>query len=90
MLAEAEIAEEVPLTLFCPNCDAEVQVGNSSCENCLEEFQTCVVCNLPVLGDLSETPCCRAYAHRPHLKEWLKIKGKCPNCGEKLKEWEIP
>ncbi len=77
--------------LFCPFCGAGIKEGAAFCENCLEEFQKCVVCNLPILDldGFTKTPCCKTYAHYSHLKEWLKIKGKCPNCGEKLKEWEI-
>ena len=91
LAAETEIVEKAPLALSCPYCGAEIEEGATSCENCLEEFQKCVVCNLPTLDldDLTKTPCCKTYAHSAHLKEWLKIKGKCPNCGEKLEEWEI-
>jgi len=89
LVAEAEIVEEVPLVLYCPYCDAEIQAGSLSCENCKEEFRTCIICNFPVLSDFVKTPCCDVYAHRSHLREWLKIKGKCPNCGEKLEEWEL-
>ncbi len=89
---EAEIVEKPPNTLYCPYCGAEIHAGATSCENCLGEFQKCIVCNLsiPDLDELTKTPCCKTYAHRAHLKEWLKIKGKCPNCGKKLEEWETP
>lgn len=77
--------------LFCPFCGAGIKENATFCWNCLEEFQKCVVCNLLILDldALTKTPCCKTYAHRAHLKEWLKIKGTCPNCGEKLKEWEV-
>jgi|GEM_PF-2009760 len=77
-------------TLPCPICGAFVKRSAISCKNCGEKFQTCIVCNFSILESLVETPCCQSFAHRSHLKEWLKIKGKCPNCGEKLEEWEIP
>ncbi len=83
------IEEKALYALPCPNCGAVVEMGATSCKNCLIEFQTCGVCKLSILDDLVKTPCCESYAHRSHLKEWLKIKGKCPNCREKLEEWDI-
>ncbi|MFB0545047.1 MAG: hypothetical protein ACETVN_04980, partial [Asgard group archaeon] len=75
--AETESMEKAPFAVSCSYCGSEVQI------------QKCIVCNLPIFDDLARTPCCKTYAHYFHLKEWLKTKGKCPNCGEKLEEGEI-
>jgi len=75
--AETESMEKPPFAVSCSYCGTEVQI------------QKCIVCNLPIFDNLARTPCCKTYAHYIHLKDWLKTKGKCPNCGEKLEEWEI-
>jgi len=85
----SRIVKKTYFTLPCPNCGAAIKMSATSCKKCGEKFQICIICKLSILKDHTKTPCCQAYAHRSHLKEWLKIKGKCPNCGEKLEEWEI-
>ncbi|NVM52286.1 MAG: hypothetical protein HWN66_01195 [Candidatus Helarchaeota archaeon] len=51
-----------------------------------EVVDVCMVCNLPIYQDepVLECPTCQSRAHRDHLLEWFKIKGFCPNCGNKL------
>ena len=85
-----EVVELKPRKLVCPTCGATLEPRVSRCANCGEEFPRCVVCNLPVLENLTKTPCCGVYAHAPHLQEWLKIKATCPICRERLQEWEVP
>ena len=85
-----EVVELKPKKLVCSTCGAALEPRVSKCENCGEEFPRCVVCNLPVLENLTKTPCCGVYAHAPHLQEWLKIKATCPICRERLQEWEVP
>ncbi len=48
----------------------------------------CTVCNLIVKSTEEEIvycPYCNSPAHRPHLIEWIKIKGFCPNCKKEIK-----
>jgi len=48
----------------------------------------CMVCNLiinPSQEQVCHCPHCNYPAHYPHLIEWIKIKGKCPNCKKEIK-----
>lgn len=84
------IAPEIEKHL-CPNCNQSVPFDAKKCPNCKKSFQKCIICKLPVhLPDLTETPCCNINVHRSHIKEWLRIEEKCPNCGAKLREDDIP
>jgi uncharacterized CHY-type Zn-finger protein len=51
----------------------------------------CGVCHLSIneFEELRTCPLCHSMAHREHLLEWVKIKGKCPSCNSNLKEIEI-
>jgi len=45
----------------------------------------CVVCKRPVgHGQTAQCHHCKSVAHYPHMAEWLKIKGTCPVCKQKL------
>lgn len=48
----------------------------------------CMVCNLiinPSQEEICHCPHCNYPAHYIHLVEWIKIKGKCPNCKREIK-----
>lgn len=48
----------------------------------------CMVCNLlinPSHEEVVHCPYCNQPAHQIHLIEWIKIKGKCPNCKREIK-----
>jgi hypothetical protein len=48
----------------------------------------CMVCNLiinPSQEEICHCPHCNYPAHYIHLIEWIKIKGKCPNCKREIK-----
>ena len=51
-----------------------------------EKLSRCIVCNLPIKENdpALKCPYCKNYAHRDHLLEWIKIKGKCPFCGRRI------
>lgn len=51
-----------------------------------EGLGLCSVCRLVILvqDHAIMCPSCRNYAHLSHLKEWLKVKGVCPICREKI------
>jgi len=61
-------------------------LGGNFCPNCGKEHQTCPICRKPILYGENVLDCtfCGIVAHAPHLLEWLRIKGTCPNCREKL------
>lgn len=48
----------------------------------------CMVCNLvidPSTERIIHCPRCNSPAHHSHLIEWLRIKGTCPNCKQRIK-----
>ena len=48
--------------------------------------EKCCVCRRPVgtSGEVVQCNSCKSVAHYPHMAEWLKIKGVCPVCKQKL------
>ncbi len=34
---------------------------------------------------ITDCPQCHGLTHELHFKEWVKVKGKCPNCRKTLK-----
>lgn len=69
----------------CFICGTPFLSGNF-CSNCGKEHLACPICRKPVLYGENVLECtfCGIEAHAPHLLEWLRIKGTCPNCREKL------
>jgi len=70
----------------CFMCGTSVS-GGKFCPNCGVEHQICPICRKPVwYGEkILECPFCKMIAHAPHLLEWLRVRGTCPNCRKKLK-----
>lgn len=72
----------------CMSCGAIAK--RFPCETCGEGTQ-CTTCKLNI-GQGQDTlhcPYCKKLSHSKHLLEWLKIKGECPNCKEKLNPDEL-
>ncbi len=68
---------------------ASVSVRYDELQEILDEELRCSVCQI-IIEDLSEVvkcTVCNSPAHYGHLAEWLKIKGTCPVCREKI---ELP
>jgi hypothetical protein len=84
-----EIPDLKPRMLHCPSCEGALGPRDAQCPSCGNVFPPCVICRQPTIMNLTKTPCCGAYAHAPHLQEWLRIKGTCPVCREKLQDWMI-
>lgn len=61
-------------------------ISGNFCPNCGMEHLICPICRKPILYGENVLECtfCGIVAHAPHLLEWLRIKGVCPNCREKL------
>ncbi len=61
------------------------------CPECGEERVRCSVCQLNIVfgDDVVRCPHCGVLSHRDHLLEWIKIRGFCPNCRERLIESDI-
>ena len=51
----------------------------------LKTSEQCCVCKRPAgSGEVVQCTQCKSIAHFPHMAEWLKIKGVCPVCKQKL------
>jgi hypothetical protein len=70
----------------CFACGAPV-LGGKFCSNCGTEHPICLICRKPIWhGEtVLECPFCKMKAHTPHLLEWLRVRGTCPNCKAKLR-----
>jgi predicted RNA-binding Zn-ribbon protein involved in translation (DUF1610 family) len=72
----------------CFYCGLEIPRDAEYCPHCGESRVRCSVC----LGDIAsgdqfvKCPNCGVLSHRNHMLEWIKVKGYCPNCRQKLKE----
>lgn len=90
----SSVSEDLPKTsqptlkreIQCSVCGAPV-LGGKFCSNCGTEHHICLICRKPVLygEQVLECPFCKIKAHAPHLLEWLRVKGTCPNCRAKLR-----
>lgn len=71
--------------LVCLYCNTELTPSSTICPNCRAEFKKCSVCNFNIgNNEFINCPFCHQPAHKDHLLEWVKIKGKCPVCKHKL------
>lgn len=70
----------------CFACGFERENIQGKCPNCASEPVLCSVCKLPISygADWVECPHCTHKAHKEHLQEWVKVKGTCPICKQKL------
>ncbi|HUT80497.1 MAG TPA: hypothetical protein VMZ29_04770 [Candidatus Bathyarchaeia archaeon] len=74
-------------TIKCFSCGEERTNINEPCSNCGVDTVYCSVCKLPISfgADYLECTHCQNIAHKEHLLEWIKVKGTCPVCQQKLK-----
>jgi hypothetical protein len=82
-----EIRERISKrTIRCFSCGEERTNVNEPCSNCEIDTVQCSVCKLPISfgSDYLECYHCQNVAHREHLLEWVKVKGTCPICQQKL------
>ena len=70
----------------CLYCGSEILENANFCIFCGEARAICSVCNLDIIpGDpIVRCPHCGVLNHKDHLLEWIKVRGYCPNCREKL------
>jgi hypothetical protein len=75
----------------CVFCGGNFPEELDICPECGEERVKCSVCQLNIAfgDDVVRCPHCGVLSHRDHLLEWIKIRGFCPNCREKLSKVEI-
>ncbi|MFX1404336.1 MAG: zinc-ribbon domain-containing protein [Promethearchaeota archaeon] len=81
---------EIQLAM-CPECEATILAEATVCPHCGAPQPVCMVCQnsiVPLDSTLS-CPRCRGQAHRIHFLEYLKVKGKCPECNADLDPHEL-
>lgn len=81
-----------PIKTRCSHCGSAVPENSNFCMFCGEAISgRCSVCNLEIIsGDkVVKCPYCGALSHRVHLLEWIKVRGYCPNCKEKLSQLDF-
>jgi len=88
--------KERDICLFCKNKiekteDQELGI----CSNCGKQSPLCEICKNPMTSDQSllQVEKCEHIFHKDHILEWIKIKGTCPICKdrinrESMKPWE--
>lgn len=75
----------------CLFCGSEISGDAKHCPNCGGVRLKCPVCQMDIVSGEQYTKCpyCGALSHRDHLLEWIKVKGYCPNCRQRLKEEDL-
>ena len=75
----------------CLYCNSEIPKDANFCIFCGRARTRCSVCNTNIVpGDsIVGCPHCGAQGHRDHFLEWIKIRGTCPNCKEKLSRLDV-
>lgn len=88
------VTEVMEKEIQCAFCGEKLRItaNMKHCPGCGTEIPQCMVCLLPIVhgDDFVKCPYCGSFAHRPHLVEWVKVKGRCPYCKERLTEFDIP
>jgi hypothetical protein len=78
----------------CAFCGEKLRITEDMqyCPWCGMEIPQCIICLLSIVkgDDFVKCPYCESFAHRNHLVEWVKVKGSCPYCKERLTEFDIP
>lgn len=70
----------------CYYCGYPIENAYKLCPDCGETTIRCVVCKLPInFGeDIGFCSLCESKGHLTHLQEWVKTKGICPHCMQKI------
>ncbi len=89
-----EEGEVIPPTIeevACSSCGTPYSSDAPFCPSCGSEREKCTVCLLPMApgSEIAKCPHCGGIAHNDHLQEWVKIKGFCPKCKNKLAEYDL-
>ncbi|WP_287587597.1 zinc ribbon domain-containing protein [Candidatus Borrarchaeum sp.] len=88
---EGEIIPPTTEEVACSSCGAPYSSDAPFCPSCGSEREKCMVCLLPMApgSEIAKCPHCSGVAHKDHLQEWVKIKGFCPKCKNKLTEYDL-
>ncbi len=88
---EGEIIPPTTEEVACSSCGTPYSSDAAFCPSCGSEREKCTVCLLPMApgSEIAKCPHCSGIAHKDHLQEWVKIKGFCPKCKNKLTEYDL-
>jgi hypothetical protein len=79
--------KEINDMISCFNCNNLILKGSDFCSFCGTRIEKCSICKLPVKDENRFTcPNCKNIFHENHLKEFVKVKGKCPVCNLDIKD----
>ena len=83
---------EAEKEIQCVFCGGQIAKDIQHCAWCGTEIPRCLVCRSPIYyrDEFVKCPYCGSFAHGTHLIEWVKVKGHCPYCRERLTEFDIP
>jgi hypothetical protein len=72
----------------CPVCGRALYSEVVSCPFCGSKLEKCIVCKLVIEKEQEIVICpyCAGRAHRDHILEYVKIKGRCPSCRNALRK----
>jgi hypothetical protein len=88
-IAESTISKmysPIAMLQTCPHCDNKQSVLIKHCTECKKELSICQICKRGFTDNEVSIKCphCLNHFHRNHLLEYVKIKGDCPVCKERL------
>lgn len=90
-LGQFDKLNPTPRNLKCLFCGSEITKDTESCPNCGKAKAKCPVCWNDIFPEENFVKCphCDTLYHRDHLLEWIKVRGFCPNCMNKLNRTDI-
>jgi uncharacterized Zn-finger protein len=90
-LGQSKKPTTTPRKLKCLFCGSEITNDAETCPNCGKARAKCPVCwnDISPEDRFAKCPYCDTLYHRDHLLEWMKVKGFCPNCQNKLSRKDI-
>ncbi|NPE07251.1 MAG: hypothetical protein GNW80_03125 [Asgard group archaeon] len=67
-------------------CGFPLKKHSEFCPDCGKRILRCTVCKLPIsFGDeIGKCSLCESKGHFAHLFEWVKTKGTCPHCLQRI------
>ena len=86
-----EYLEQPVATIRCPNCNNQIDKNSKFCPDCGTVIVHCNLCKsiIDSMDQKASCPHCKNYFHLNHLRETVKVTGKCPTCKESLQDHEI-
>ena len=78
------------LQFKCVNCKNKIPKTSQFCQHCGQKVESCPICKSVLLTEtVRKCPHCETAYHERHIKEVVKVSGKCPVCKKDLQENEL-